>query len=1214
MARKTLLHIKSNVVENGRPKLPQASQLLPGEIAVNYADGYETLSIKNSNNEIVTFTNDETFLAYIDEQDRELATAAGIAMFGDSGLTLDVANFAYSANSEDYYLSGATSLYEADEILSEAVLENERVTAEGLNDLNSRVNTVSGNVTTVQNNLNSFQTQVGNAIEDIYDTIENLDAIDVDWTMNKNAVQHGDQVQYVIGVKIDNALDLTSPYPVANSAISTVIREDEEVIAASLNDLNNRLNTISGSVDSMSGYADSIDELEDNLDTLSGDFATHTADTTIHVTSSDKTTWNAKQNALTAGTGIDITNDVISCTLDTEISSFVNQLPVSGLTSKLYFVPNSNTGATTGNTYIEYAWHITGNTPDAGEWEELGEWKPDLTIDTELDLDSTNPVENQAISSAITRIEIVTSAALNDINVRLDEVSGLAEDNAAALELKADKATTYTKQEVDDLISASTITVDDEMSSASTNPVENRVIWAVFEEDEKVTAAALNDLNEKVDELSGTVVDISDAVSGMYTAEEIDDMIDDVRITVDDEFDSGSTNPVENRLITSAITTIDKVTSAALNDLNGRLYDTTSDVNSLDSQVYDLNTQVNQFGEDIEDIWDTIDNMGQLTANTLTGITVNNKNGTVSNNRATVTIGGADVKLSGYTHPANNTNDDPVSSANTVNQAFANVVSAMTDTEEVMSSAMNALHDELVDTELDVAALSGAVQDIIDNPVEPMVEITYSDLVTLKSGGNLAAGSWYRITDYQCTTTQANTSAATHQFDVVVLALSNNTLSEEARAMKHSGDTYFSGSTVNAWKIWYCLENDTNRFAWADTTNGKGVIWRMIDEFNNDIKYDFKNILFQRTITDGSYDTGGTNTWCYTLNIWYNNSCQDASVVGNTLVDCEGCNNTVIGVHDNIFGYLTAYDVNISDKNSFAYVLGNNVFLSYSVNDEYYGIETNTFGNNFQGNTIGYPVSYNTIGERFTDNLIAGDFSCNIIGCDFIENTTMGTFGYNTIGSYFVGNTIGVHFERNKIGNYFSENTIERDFASNTIGNYFSENTIGEDFDGNLIGNEFGNNTVGDQFSANLIGNECYSNEIGNYFRSNLIGNGFGSNTIGHLFSNNTVGNIFSVNVIGENFESNTIGNYVGYVVIGTQNGNNVSTINYVQFINIEDGVEYTDITTTASTSYNSQLQNIIIGRGIRGTSNNRKTISHPTVGDTFRTTYQPANSQVISV
>lgn len=135
----------------------------------------------------------------------------------------------------------------------------------------------------------------------------------------------------------------------------------------------------------------------------------------------------------------------------------------------------------------------------------------------------------------------------------------------------------------------------------------------------------------------------------------------------------------------------------------------------------------------------------------------------------------------------------------------------------------------------------------------PMTEITYANLVTAKTNGTLNPGSWYRITDYATTTTQADTQSANHPFDVIVLATSANTLSEEARAIQHSGDTYFANSNLNAWKIWYRLENDTSRFAWADV-NGKGVIYRMIDEFNNDVPYDFKNIQYQMD-----------NEWFYTF-------------------------------------------------------------------------------------------------------------------------------------------------------------------------------------------------------------------------------------------------------------------------------------------------------------------------------------------------------------
>ena len=125
-----------------------------------------------------------------------------------------------------------------------------------------------------------------------------------------------------------------------------------------------------------------------------------------------------------------------------------------------------------------------------------------------------------------------------------------------------------------------------------------------------------------------------------------------------------------------------------------------------------------------------------------------------------------------------------------------------------------------------------------------IIEITWSELKAKRDAGELTLGQLYRIIDYQCTTVQSNTMSAGNQFDIIVLALTNNTLSEQAWAALHSGDTYFANSNLSAWKLWYCLDNDTTRFAWADNTsgNGRGVIYRMIDEFNNDAPYDFKNI------------------------------------------------------------------------------------------------------------------------------------------------------------------------------------------------------------------------------------------------------------------------------------------------------------------------------------------------------------------------------------
>lgn len=53
--RRFIKNIRSSQVINDTPKLPTAEQIDHGEIAINFAKGYETLSIKNDQDEIVPF-------------------------------------------------------------------------------------------------------------------------------------------------------------------------------------------------------------------------------------------------------------------------------------------------------------------------------------------------------------------------------------------------------------------------------------------------------------------------------------------------------------------------------------------------------------------------------------------------------------------------------------------------------------------------------------------------------------------------------------------------------------------------------------------------------------------------------------------------------------------------------------------------------------------------------------------------------------------------------------------------------------------------------------------------------------------------------------------------------------------------------------------------------------------------------------------------------
>lgn len=174
--------------------------------------------------------------------------------------------------------------------------------------------------------------------------------------------------------------------------------------------------------------------------------------------------------------------------------------------------------------------------------------------------------------------------------------------------------------------------------------------------------------------------------------------------------------------------------------------------------------------------------------------------------------------------------------------------------------------------------------------------ITYSELKAIKDAGQLVPGQKYRITDYETITAQSGTQSAGHQFDIIVTALTENTLSESASAIQHENDTYFINNDLSAWKLKYKLENDDKNYHWVDSVNGKGVIYEMTDEFNNTLPYDFKNIMFRRhcVIAGPSYLIGKYAGWEGTFiegiscleddfKYFYTFSCYD----GNTVYDAS---------------------------------------------------------------------------------------------------------------------------------------------------------------------------------------------------------------------------------------------------------------------------------------------------------------------------------------
>ena len=182
--------------------------------------------------------------------------------------------------------------------------------------------------------------------------------------------------------------------------------------------------------------------------------------------------------------------------------------------------------------------------------------------------------------------------------------------------------------------------------------------------------------------------------------------------------------------------------------------------------------------------------------------------------------------------------------------------------------------------------------------------VTYAQLVALSNQSKLVPGSWYRMIDFVTKVAHdPEARSAEHPFDLLLLATSENTLSEEVRPIQTSRNagSYFRDCNLKAWKAWYSLSNDTSRFMWA-SPSGTGVIYRLIDEWGYDYPYDFKNIQFKRyrVSDDNGYHSDledlyiGLNAnmnglsmddsdfvWCYTLSLGDRTTTPvDASLLG----------------------------------------------------------------------------------------------------------------------------------------------------------------------------------------------------------------------------------------------------------------------------------------------------------------------------------------------
>ena len=135
-------HIKSNVVNNGVPKLPTSDAIYYGEIAINYGASGETLSIKNSNDEIVPFSSDNAINKAFEVHAQSLIDLDG-RIVELKGTKVESEEFNKIVSDLNKKLSAASesldNLYNEIVNLTDKINENEVVISESLCDLDKRI-------------------------------------------------------------------------------------------------------------------------------------------------------------------------------------------------------------------------------------------------------------------------------------------------------------------------------------------------------------------------------------------------------------------------------------------------------------------------------------------------------------------------------------------------------------------------------------------------------------------------------------------------------------------------------------------------------------------------------------------------------------------------------------------------------------------------------------------------------------------------------------------------------------------------------------------------------------------------------------------------------------------------------------------------------------------------------------------------------------------
>ena len=294
-------------------------------------------------------------------------------------------------------------------------------------------------------------------------------------------------------------------------------------------------------------------------------------------------------------------------------------------------------------------------------------------------------------------------------------------------------------------------------------------------------------------------------------------------------------------------------------------------------------------------------------------------------------------------------------------------------------------------------------------------------------------------------------------FDIVLLATDKNRFAPEAW-VAHTARTQPAGAVITSttplhqWRLLYDIDNNSSLYAWA-TSTGKGVIYRLIDHWNNDVPYDFYNVKFRR------YKITGTTT-------------SATAFIGQYLSAMASRDNFTIDSGDFV-DLLTFNWANPVQNNTFETApfstgrldLLNSVFMEEC--------RFNRFGTSFQRCTAGGQFTNNVFGANCYDNIFAESCIRNVFRSYCRLNWFGGHSYSNTLEDNCFGNLFAMQCSGNMFGSGCSSNTFSGHCYANIFANFCYTNTFGA-----ANTNTFGNYCHTNTFHANTVRNTQFSDDI----------------------------------------------------------------------------------------------------------------------------------------